>query len=222
MKKSLQLKPLLLSLAVAGSSMAAIAPATTQAGVSANVGMVSNYIFRGVEQTESASASAGLDYEHESGIYVGTWVADVEDGLEYDIYAGWSGEIEGFSVGAGFAGYYYTDDAFDDTYQELNLSVGYGPVTVGYDRGEYDNYGNKLDYDHMYASIGLGDFSATVGQLDGDMDTKDDELTYVDVGYSFSLAEGLDGGVNYIYSDPDGGDSADYLVLSITKSFDLM
>ncbi|CAN8141795.1 hypothetical protein THIOSC15_3200004 [uncultured Thiomicrorhabdus sp.] len=47
-------------------------------------------------------------------------------------------------------------------------------------------------------------------------------MTYFDAGYSFSLAKGLDGGINYIYSDPDGTDSSDYLVLSITKSFDLM
>ena len=97
--KMTALKTAILSAVVAGSSMMAIAPATAQAGVSANAGMVSNYVFRGVEQTESASASAGLDYEHESGFYIGTWAADVEAGLEYDLYAGWSGNLGPISAG---------------------------------------------------------------------------------------------------------------------------
>lgn len=221
--KMTTLKSALISAMVAGSSMMAIAPATAQAGVSANAGMVTNYVFRGIEQTESASASAGLDYEHESGFYAGTWVADVEDGLEYDLYAGWGGSFGDVSLGLGVTGYYYTDDAFDDTYQEMNLSIGYDMLTVGYDRGTYDNYGNDVDYDHMYASIGYGDFSGTYGILDGDVDSSDTDVTYLDLGYSFSLAEGLDGGVNYIYSDTDGNpEEEQFVVLSVSKSFDLM
>ncbi|WP_130537902.1 TorF family putative porin [Thiomicrorhabdus indica] len=222
--KMTALKTAILSAVVAGSSMMAIAPATAQAGVSANAGMVSNYVFRGVEQTESASASAGLDYEHESGFYIGTWAADVEAGLEYDLYAGWSGNLGPISAGVGVTGYYYTDDAFDDTYQEVNFSLGYDMITVGYDRGTYDNYGNgDIDYDHMYVSLGYGDFSGTYGILDGDVDTDDTDVKYLDLGYSFSLAEGLDGGVNYIYSDTDGNPEEDqFVVLSISKSFDLM
>ncbi len=41
-------------------------------GLSANVGLTSQYIFRGIAQTDTASASAGLDYEN-SGFYAGIW-----------------------------------------------------------------------------------------------------------------------------------------------------
>lgn len=223
MKKMTTLKSALLSAMVAGSTMLAVAPATTQAGVTANVGMVSNYVFRGIEQTESASASGGIDFESESGFYAGTWVADVEDGLEYDLYAGWGGEFSGVSLGLGVTGYYYTDDAFDDTYQEMNLSVGYGMFSAGYDRGTYDNYGDELDYDHMYASLSYEDFSATYGVLDGDLDSDDTDVKYLDLGYSFSFAEGIDGGINYVYSDADGSDKEEqFVILSVGKTFDLM
>lgn len=133
MKQTAKLKTLVLSMAVAGSSIAALAPATTQAGVSGNIGLVNQYIFRGIEQSGSATAQAGLDYEHESGGYVGVWGSEVGDnqGLEYDLYGGWSGEFSGVSVGLGATLYNYTkdlskdDNAFDTAYQEVNLSVGY-------------------------------------------------------------------------------------------------
>jgi uncharacterized protein (TIGR02001 family) len=99
------------------------------ADVSYNIGYVSEYYYRGIYQKNS-SASAGIDYE-EGGFYAGAWTADVGDGLEYDLYAGYGMDIGDLSVGVGFTGYYYTDD-WDETYEEVNLSVGYGPVSIGY------------------------------------------------------------------------------------------
>jgi uncharacterized protein (TIGR02001 family) len=90
------------------------------ADFSANIGMMSDYIFRGIKQNTSAAAFAGLDYEN-SGFYVGTWAAEVGEGLEYDLYAGYEGSVGDFSYGIGYTGYFYTDD-FDDTYNEINLT----------------------------------------------------------------------------------------------------
>nr|MDJ0870709.1 TorF family putative porin [Gammaproteobacteria bacterium] len=42
--------------------------------LSANIGVVSNYYFRGVTQTDDkAAVQGGLDWVHGTGIYVGTW-----------------------------------------------------------------------------------------------------------------------------------------------------
>lgn len=193
------------------------------AGASANVGMVSNYVFRGVEQTESASASAGLDYEADSGLYVGTWVADVESGLEYDLYAGWSGEFSGVTLGLGGTYYGYTDSAFDEPYTEVNLSVGFGPVSLAYDQGTTGADG-KTKYNHMAASYEKGAFAATYGIFDGNTDVKKDATSYLDLGYSYELAAGLDGTANYVYSMPENSasDPSAYLILGLSKSFDLM
>lgn len=67
MKKSFQLKSLLVSVIATGAVVMSVAPVAVQAGASANVGMVFNYVFRGVEQAESSSAFAGIDLEADSG-----------------------------------------------------------------------------------------------------------------------------------------------------------
>ena len=71
---------------------AALLSTTAMADWSANVGIVSDYHFRGIQQTESASASAGVDYEN-GGFYAGVWTAEVEDGLEVDLYGGYGFDI---------------------------------------------------------------------------------------------------------------------------------
>jgi uncharacterized protein (TIGR02001 family) len=231
MKKAFQLKSLLLSMAVAGAATMAITPVTAQAGVSANVGMVSNYVYRGVEQTTDASASAGLDYDNESGFYLGLWGADVgggDAGLEYDIYGGWAGDFKGVSLGLGATGYYYTGD-FDTSYQEVNTSIGYGPISVGYDIGTWEEGGvgtKDSDYTDLSISAEYEGFSATYGKWDPDTDSsvKDDSNTYLEVGYGAELAKGLDGSITYIKSDFEDSTVADkdYLVFGITKTFDIM
>lgn len=229
MKKTFALKPLALSLAVAAASAASVVPATAQAGVSANVGVVSTYIYRGVQQTSDASASVGIDYENESGFYIGAWGADVgsgTDGLEYDVYAGWSGEFEGVSLGLGVTTYQYTGD-FDTSYNEYNLSVGYGPVEVGYAGGKWEDGavdGSDSDYTDMYITADIEGVSLTYGVWDSDTDLDDNAVSRFEVGYGLELAKGLEGSVTYIKSmhEDSSNDDEDYLVFGLSKSFDLM
>ena len=43
-----------------------------------NVGFASQYVFRGLSQTNGKSAvQGGLDYAHSSGLYVGTWLSNI-------------------------------------------------------------------------------------------------------------------------------------------------
>jgi len=58
-----------------------------QGEVSYNIGVASEYYYRGILQKDS-SASAGIDYEN-SGFYAGAWTADVGDGVEVDGYFGY-------------------------------------------------------------------------------------------------------------------------------------
>jgi len=102
--------------------------------ISYNVGVMSDYWYRGVFQSESA-VMFGADYE-KNGIYVGTWVADVDKGLEYDIYGGYGFTVLGVDSYIGATGYYYTDD-FDSDYQEINTGVSYSGFSVDYSIGEY-------------------------------------------------------------------------------------
>ena len=74
------MKKSILSIALSTTLLASATFTSAQAvaleGVSGNVGLVSQYLFRGIAQTSTASASAGLDYEN-GGFYLGTWAADV-------------------------------------------------------------------------------------------------------------------------------------------------
>lgn len=184
------------------------------ADFSANIGFASDYYFRGIFQAAS-SAQGGIDYES-GGFYIGTWAADVEDGLEVDGYFGYGGDIADVSFGIGFTGYYYTGD-FDDTYQEINLSGGYGLLTLDVAIGEYDNFDGPTQ-DYTYYALTL-EKNGLYGKYAGF--SQDSEGEYIELGYGFSLAE-IDLGFAAIFANDDLiGDENESLVFTIGKTFDL-
>ncbi|QWD98409.1 hypothetical protein C2740_08705 [Polynucleobacter sp. MG-5-Ahmo-C2] len=101
--------------------------------ITANVTVASNYIYRGLTQTNNKPAiQGGFDYAHESGFYVGNWNssiswisdsygangygnkqttpgASVTGPIEMDFYAGFKKELiaEGFATDVGVLQYYY-------------------------------------------------------------------------------------------------------------------
>ena len=85
---------------------AAPAPPPPDNTVTANVGLFSNYIFRGISQTGGQPAvQGGFDWSHSSGFYAGTWASNVswlEDfglynrsSLEWDFYGGYKHAFPG-------------------------------------------------------------------------------------------------------------------------------
>ena len=97
---------------------------------SANVGLYSDYIFRGYTQTQNEPAiQGGFDVEHSSGLYAGTWASNVDwttaggymdkNSIEIDVYAGWAGDTGFYDLGfdIGVLQFYYpgnkTEDAVD-------------------------------------------------------------------------------------------------------------
>ncbi len=194
-------------------------PAVSMADFSANVGMVSDYIYRGSFQSAS-SASAGLDYEDNNGFYIGVWGADVSDGIETDLYFGYGSEIGDFTWGIGYTGYYYTESSFDDTYTEVNLSLGYGMFSLDVALGDHDVPNPTID-DYTFVSLTLElpngpyfTYGSWGDEFDGD---------YLEIGYGFDW-QGLDLSIAWITSDDLGvseaGLPADQsLVFGISKSF---
>jgi uncharacterized protein (TIGR02001 family) len=187
-----------------------------EAEVSANVGWVSEYFYRGLPQ-KASSGSAGLDINFPN-VFLGTWAADVGDGNEVDLYAGVGTELEKFSVSVGGTGYFYTG-GFDDTYLEANLNVGVAAFSAEFSYGQYkttqtQNYwflGITLEEAGLYATFG------TFG--------KDFAGEYVEAGYGLSVGD-LDLSASWIYSTADliggGPDSDDHtLAVSIGHTFGL-
>lgn len=184
-------------------------------GLSANVGAVSQYIFRGIVQTDTASASAGVDYEN-SGFYVGAWTADVQEGLEIDLYGGYGGELDnGLGYSVGFTTYQYTGD-FDTSYNEVNLGLSYGMFSVSYNVGEWEvEAGPDQDYDFLSATVEHEGFYGTYGTWGKDFDGD-----YFEVGYGTEVA-GFDVGIAVVSNSKElaGTTSDENLVFSIGKSF---
>ncbi len=217
------MKPFAKALVAAGLMTASV---TASAGLSANIGAMSDYWFRGLDQTgagNGASMMAGLDYD-QSGFYIGTWAADVSNGLEYDLYAGYEGEVEGIGYGVGVTGYFYTEESFiDGSYEELNLSLSYGPVSVSHNIGTFKDDTAGPDVDYSFTSLtgeyagGYLTYAVYGDEVDGD---------YFEVGYGLTY-EGLDFGVAAIFPDEDTSaannwvSSSNTVTLTIGKSFDL-
>ena len=201
---------------LAASSVSQVALA--EGSVSANIGYVSQYHYRGIQQTGSGSASAGLDYEND-GFYVGAWAADVADGLEVDLYGGYGIEFDsGLSLGLGVTTYQYTGD-FDSAYNEVNFSAGFGLFSVGYSQGEWDGVvgdeaATEGDYSILTISLESNGFSGTFGTYG-----QDSEGEYFDLAYGTEIG-GFDVGVGIILSGSDLDDD-ESMYFSVSKSFDL-
>lgn len=208
------------SAAIAATILTAtLASQSAMAGWSANIGVVSDYHFRGIQQTETASTSAGVDYAADSGFYVGAWTADVQDGLEVDIYGGYGVELEsGITLDANFTTYQYTGD-FDSAYNEIGLSAGYGLFSVGYIQGKWDGVvgdedATEGDYSLITIGIEKDGWSALIGSYG-----KDSDGDYAEIAYGTEIG-GFDVGVGLVISGSDLDDS-ESLYFSLSKSFEL-
>ncbi len=98
---------------------------------SGNVTLTSDYVFRGVSQTrESFALQAGIDWTHETGLYLGVWGSSIsfsqEDDsfLEQDAYIGFANSIGNFSYDISAIFYYYPKEN-DLNYWEFALNLGY-------------------------------------------------------------------------------------------------
>ncbi len=175
---------ILAALAVPGVAMAADAPEHT---VTSNIGLVSNYLYRGISQTGGEAAlQGGFDYAHASGVYAGVWGSNVSwigpllgasnSSLELDTYAGYKG---------GFAG----DFSYDVGYLRYNYTGVYPPTST-----------TKADTDEIYGALGWKwvalKYSHSLGDTFG-MD-KASGTSYVELNASYPIADmGITLGAHY-------------------------
>ncbi len=190
------------------------ATSVANADWSANLGFASEYYYRGIFQ-ESTSANGGIDFAT-GDFYVGTWAADVGDGLEVDGYFGYGFDLGEVDLTVGFTGYYYTGD-FDDTYQELNLGAGFGLLTLAVAIGEYENFdGPTLNYTFYSLTLEKNGFYGKFGGF-----AQDFEGEYFEAGYGTTIAE-VDFALSLIISNEKlVGANDEAIVFTLSKSFDL-
>jgi len=197
---------------------------TTQAqaveGLSANAAVSSNYIWRGVTQTDDqAAVSGGIDYANESGFYAGTWVSNVDFGddtnSELDLYLGYGFEAGDFAFDFGYLSYIYSGGE-DIDFSEVYASVSWDVLTVGYnalvDSDGSDGFG---DGGYLYAALA---FEINEGlELALHYGTSDDFYTDYD-DYGISLSKN-----NFTFSitDTDQSGSDASFAISYSVDFDL-
>ena len=155
------------------------------ASVSANVGIATDYLWRGASASEGEGVVyGGMDYEGE-GFYAGVWTSSVgthAGGNETDVYVGTN--INGFDIGyikyeyensGDFAEYYvgysyqgfdlfYADDADVDGKDFYSISYGLPTVIEGVDASV--TYGDDGSADYIQLDLSVGDVVLTLVDTD--------------------------------------------------------
>lgn len=216
----LVVKSLIASAVLAASS---VAVPTMAADVSANLGFNTEYYYRGILQ-KASSANGGFDVEA-NGFYAGVWGADVGDGLEVDLYGGYTfTATEDLSLTVGVTDYEYTGE-FDTYYREVNLGLDYKFLSIGYSDGVHGvDGGSDNKYGFLEVTLSHNGFYGKVGSY-----SKDFEGEYLEFGYGTTISE-IDFGAAVIFNSEElsdqlnsqgeatGGQAFNF---SISKSFDL-
>jgi len=163
-----------------------LALADSPHSISANIGVVSNYMWRGVTQTlDDPAVQGGVDYAHTSGFYAGTWVSNIDWGsddpnYELDLYGGFGGSVnDDFSYDINTI-YYAYPDGRDSDFWEIAASATFKWFTLGLaytvsgenDGGLFDDgdiyYHGSFDYSDLPYDLG---FSLRAGYYDFRYDT---------------------------------------------------
>lgn len=216
---------------------AAVFSGSAMAGATANVGVTSQYLFRGIEQTSGAAVSGGIDYAAESGFYVGTWASTIGfasgsgTSAELDLYAGFSGKVGDFGYDIGGIYYYYSEeeeggvspDPSNNTI-EVYGSVSFGPAKLGLNYSVGDYFAVTDDtvlYPYLKLSFPIAEkatLDMSVGQQTFSEDGIDDIVDY-SLGVSAAAGNGFSMGLAAVATDIDDDDVK--FVLSGKYAFDL-
>jgi uncharacterized protein (TIGR02001 family) len=234
--------PILFSSAIASAEDAA-APAEPAPAVAAapaepaapytltfNLGLYSEYMFRGVDTADGPAIQGGVDFAHSSGFYAGTWWSNIDpywtgkgDGfskgnhLETDWYAGYAHTFEnGFGINMMGNFYFYPNNERSYTYSpgtpdgrkqntlETSVALSYKWLTYTFYYIPTNYYG-----------------AAASGTRNGTKDTKD--ATYNELKLNYTLPVGdlnLLAKVGYQHTPNLLGSQADYMV-GLSRNFSL-
>lgn len=173
-------------------ALAADAPASPHT-VTANVSLVTDYLYRGISQTNAKPAlQGGFDYSHTSGLYAGIWGSSISwltdqgtassSQLELDTYFGFKSSFAtDFTYDVGFLRYNYPAKypapmapiagttatwAKGDT-NEIYGALGYKWFTLKYSQSLGDTFAlpnaSGTNYIDLSASYPVGDTGFTLG-----------------------------------------------------------
>ncbi len=208
---------------------------------SANVTLTTDYMYRGISQTnEGPAIQGGFDYAHSSGIYLGTWASSLEFGagdddtnLEVDFYGGMAGDFSN-GVSWDIGGLYYmypntdADAAGDFDFFEAYGSLGYTfnnitfePSISTYMAYSPDFFGETGDSFYVTGEFGLSlPYGVGLSFLYGNQSIdKGTDYAHVSVGLSKDISIFTLDASYYDGIDDCNTETCEAVVFSISSSF---
>ncbi|MDB5864361.1 MAG: hypothetical protein JWO70_2167 [Betaproteobacteria bacterium] len=157
---------------------------TPEHTITGNVGLFSQYIFRGLTQTDRDPAlQGGFDYAHASGLYAGTWASNISwlkenastppatiagaynrgGSLEMDFYGGYKGTVGDFGYDVGTL-YYWYPGKINPAVQALTPTIGVPKADTWelYGAASWKWLSAKLSYSLMDKTFGVKDTRGTM------------------------------------------------------------
>lgn len=218
------------SLAVAGQA---------SAEVSGSVTVVSDYLFRGVTQTnEKPALQGGITWNHDSGFYAGAWGSsiswlsdadpDVSSQVELDGFIGYAGSFGesdfGYDVGANY--YWYPGDYpagfTDPDTLELYVGLTYKFLSAKYWYATTDLFGipdsdgsTNLDLAANWEFSEGWTLNTSIGKQW--IENTDADYRFWKVGVTKAFESGF--GIAAAYNDTDIDGLDDTFTLALSKSF---
>ena len=219
-------KLLLALLATSSAAFAQTAPAAAEPAIAYNVGVASEYRYRGIGQTRGdAALQGGLDYAYSNGFYVGAWASsikwikeagvangyDAKGPVEIDLYGGYKGEAAGLAYDVGYLRYQYQGNklAKPTLFSNANTDEVYGAVTAGPVTAKYsyslsDLFGNinskGSSYIDLSATFDMGNGFSLVPHAGRQVIKNNGAGDYTDVSLTLNkdLGDGLSASLSAI------------------------
>lgn len=210
------MKAMKIALAAATATVALAGAASAQElKLSYNVGVTSDYVFRGVSQTqEDPAIQGGIDLS--SGIvYAGVWASNVDFGAadptaEIDLYAGIKPTVGDTSFDFGVYYYGYVEDKgltpgqFGYFEAKGAVSKAFGPATLGaavYWSPEYPGKGGNSTYVEANAALPIAEKLTLSGAVGHQAIKNYGDYNTWNLGVSYALTDKLSADVRYHDTD---------------------
>lgn len=227
------------AIAIAGALSCSLISASASAELAGNLTVVSKYVLRGITTTygtskpgagnaggdapenDKPSLQGGLQYTHDSGLYVGAGFetlgysyqsyTDTGTSVEYDAWGGYQGKVGDVSYKLGLTRYQYVP-GFRSTALETMVGVSYKDFGLNAQTLLDDVvYGNKGDtyYTLTYnttlpkdigfnASLGYYTYNKSGPYVAASSQAVSSAFRHLILGVTYPFAKNITGGVTYI------------------------
>jgi uncharacterized protein (TIGR02001 family) len=213
----------------AGAAVAQDAPAaapaeaapTPEHSIAFNVGLTSDYRYRGISQSRRDPAiSAGADYTHSSGLYAGTWLSSIKwikdagggnTNLEWDIYGGYKGTAGPLGYDVGVLRYQYPSSSLpvNPNTTEIYGALTYSLFTAKYSHSVTNLFGfddsKNSSYLDLSANIDLGNGWSVVPHVGRQWVRHNSDYSYTDYALTLNkdFGNGLSASAAFIGTNAD-------------------